>query len=978
MSRSVWRRSREGQILSGVSGALARGLGLSVPVVRASLLALGLLGGLLALSFAIFDHALLGRFASDALRRSTVALGLLLLFLYPLLALLLPAEEKPRRWDFASALGGVMILVGIGQALGLLFEPYWRAAKSAFQAGDPLWFVTWIGSFVQSEGVGMKEAVLLLFFASAGAFLWLERKAVGAFFRAMHVGVTLVGLTLLSVASGVLVPQIDGFEDPEQRVDLAREYQDYLLFRERGYQKLPAELEDGFEQYQAFRWAEGYFLYHLLHLYGIGMPEAALAPRMEQGLERFGKKYGIEERDNRRKQMAAMFSGEEKVREIGAFIQRNEESMWRCFQVSTLLDLNRAYKSHWFAALLWLLGFSVCLNAYKNWKLERSRVVHGVWMATAWVLFTAALKGFGAIEMPWGEYLPGVIAPFAATFLLFGLGVPANAFSLQKLGFFVVHNGILVLLLGGFVSKLFTDRGILNLFLGEEPQATYLRHYDTSKQARMPFALKLDHFARKEWKALEVYFPEEEFTSRPPRYTLWEGRKIDLDFVEDEQGSRPRLSIRVERLHDRAEIGVPDVAEAPEGSQVEPFPIVELRLSEATTSSGERRYLSPLEGNAFRDQVVRDPEGAYRLAAAYGGAPVDRFPEDGGPLGLLEVSVVGEEDAAPRIHPVSLGDQLEIPGGYRVSIVDATADFQVGRDARTGSVHPKPLEEQPRGRAALWVDVGPPGDEPPERRVVVEGLDPVQTGMQEAFFHSRVVLRFLWDDWAAPGPPRYLLWWRADGSPVLLAERGDLYPVEIDRPLPLPAGAEIVAKGFFHRPVFEKNIRLLEPKRSPGGWDQDFYSREPRGALVSVTQDPGTAAERTQRVVLATEDYAGSNWWFSEDGRVELLFLENTEVLPFEWRSVLSVLEPGADGRLSEVDLGPEEEREIRVNDYLYYGGYRFFQSNADPREPRYSGIGVVYDPGIPVVLLGMYTIIAGTAVAFLVRPYVQARKMGR
>ncbi len=950
-------------------------------VVRGCLLVLGLSGALLALGFAIFDHALLGHFASDALRRSMVTLGLALLFLYPLLALLLPAEEKPRRWDFASALGAVLILVGIGQAIGLLFEPYWKAAKSAFQAGEPLWFVTWIGSFVQSEGVGVKEAVLGLFFVSAGAFLWLERKAVGAFFRSMHVGVTLVGLTILAVTSGVLVPQIDGFEDPEQRVDLAREYEDYLLFRERGYQKLPAELEDRFEQYQAFRWAEGYFLYHLLHLYGIGMPEAALAPRMEQGLERFGKKYGVEERDNRRKQMGAMLSGEEKVREIGAFIQRNEDELWRFFQVSTALDLNRAYKSHWFAALLWLLGLAVFFNAYKNWRLERARVVHGVWMAAGWVAFAAALKGFGAIEMPWKEFLPGVVAPFAAGFLVFGLGVPRNAFSLQKLGFFVVHNGILVLLLGGFVSKLFTDRGILNLFLGEEPQVTYLRHYDPGKQARMPFALRLDHFARKEWKALEVYFPEEEFTSRPPRYTLWEGRKIDLDFVEDEHGSRPRLSIRVERLHDRAEVGVPDVSEAPEGSQVEPFPLAELWVAGAGDAAGEQRYLSPLEGNAFRDQIVRDPGGAYRLAAAYGDAPVDRFPDDlgdGAQLGLLEVSVVGEEDATPRIHPVGLGDALEIPGGYRVSIVDASADFQIGQDTRTGSAHPKPLEEQPRGRAALWVDVVPPGGEPSERRVVIEGLDPVQTGMQEAFFHSKVVLRFLWDDWSAPGPPRYLLCWRTDGSPVLLGESGgELFPVEVDRPLPLPAGAEIVAKGFFHRPVFEKNIRLLEPRRSPGGWEEDFYSREPRGALVSVTLDPGTPAERTERVVLATEDYAGSNWWFSEDGRVELMFLENTEMLPFEWRSVLSVLEPDAGGRLKEVELGPEEEREIRVNDYLYHGGYRFFQSNADPREPRYSGIGIVYDPGIPLVLLGMYTIIAGTAVAFLVRPYVQARKMG-
>jgi hypothetical protein len=67
------------------------------------------------------------------------------------------------------------------------------------------------------------------------------------------------------------------------------------------------------------------------------------------------------------------------------------------------------------------------------------------------------------------------------------------------------------------------------------------------------------------------------------------------------------------------------------------------------------------------------------------------------------------------------------------------------------------------------------------------------------------------------------------------------------------------------------------------------------------------------------------------------------------------------------------------VNDYLYYRGYRFFQTNAEPEFPTYSGIGVVYDPGIPVVLFGMYTIIVGTLLAFIVRPIADAYgKRGR
>ena len=46
---------------------------------------------------------------------------------------------------------------------------------------------------------------------------------------------------------------------------------------------------------------------------------------------------------------------------------------------------------------------------------------------------------------------------------------------------------------------------------------------------------------------------------------------------------------------------------------------------------------------------------------------------------------------------------------------------------------------------------------------------------------------------------------------------------------------------------------------------------------------------------------------------------------------------------LAQVEAGAEEDREIRVNDYFHHDGYRFFQTNAIPQLPNYSGIGVVY-----------------------------------
>ena len=132
-------------------------------------------------------------------------------------------------------------------------------------------------------------------------------------------------------------------------------------------------------------------------------------------------------------------------------------------------------------------------------------------------------------------------------------------------------------------------------------------------------------------------------------------------------------------------------------------------------------------------------------------------------------------------------------------------------------------------------------------------------------------------------------------------------------------------------------------------------------------------ADVVEEALFASTQDAASDIWEPGDGRFRIRFFENREMLPFEWRSVLSVYEKDAKGNDYEVDLGSEEDREIRVNDYFTYGNYHFFQTNAIPEDPTYSGIGVVYDRGIPWVLTGMYTIIAGAVIAFLVRPAVLA-----
>ena len=46
-----------------------------------------------------------------------------------------------------------------------------------------------------------------------------------------------------------------------------------------------------------------------------------------------------------------------------------------------------------------------------------------------------------------------------------------------------------------------------------------------------------------------------------------------------------------------------------------------------------------------------------------------------------------------RSIPIHLGETLDLPGGYRLRIVDAMTDLDITRD-RDESLHPLPLDEQ--------------------------------------------------------------------------------------------------------------------------------------------------------------------------------------------------------------------------------------------------------------------------------------------
>ncbi len=809
-----------------------------------------------------------------------------------------PPRPKPFRWGFVSASALIVFLICVGQAIGVMIEGF---GISAATTSPPA-----LGE--RFSNLAFKDWIFAAFLVSTAVYVWLQRGAVVRFFRTMHVGVSLVSLSCLAVLVGVLIPQIDGFEDPTERVTAAN------------YEA----------QYKAFAWAEAYFIYHLIHPYGIGMPAVDLPPPVLSSLERFGGKYGTEEQGNREKQMRAAFSGNEKTKEIGALLREHEGFFRKFFDVATALHLNRTYKSHWFASLLALLGVGVFFNTFK--------------------------------------------------------GRPETWLSARNAGHFVVHIGVMVLLVGGAISKAKTDRGIIHMDLREAAKDEYWAHGSRAKIRTMPFFVKLDRFARSDWKTLEVSFRDENFTSRPPEFTLWPGRRIELDSTPGDDGKmRPRIRLDVRAIAERAQVKSPRLWEAERRDDPMGYgPIAELAwLMPDDAQHGQSDTPSRESPLVLRprstDNLAYDPLGKFRLASAYGEDASELFPPIEAKLGRIEIRDASRGEVEPTLQPFALGEKLSTPTGYTIDVQEATANFQLDQHGRTEIRDPRPLADQNPRNPGVWVEITPPGGGTPERRLLLESVDWETHDQQKSFQYSGLVLKLYWERWRAPGPPRFVLHWGGARGPLLIGENGSETAASVERPLELGSNTSIVVKQLLHNAELEKTVEFLAPHVEGPHFDDDFYSPDPSGLEVQVTTEPGTPNEHVETVRLASTDRGLANLWQSSDERFYLRFYENDRAFPFEWRSVLSIYEKDADGKLYKVDAGDESEREIRVNDYFHYRGYRFFQTNAEPEFPTYSGIGVVYDPGIPVVLFGMYTIIVGTLLAFIVRPIAEAYgKRGR
>jgi hypothetical protein len=256
----------------------------------------------------------------------------------------------------------------------------------------------------------------------------------------------------------------------------------------------------------------------------------------------------------------------------------------------------------------------------------------------------------------------------------------------------------------------------------------------------------------------------------------------------------------------------------------------------------------------------------------------------------------------PTLQPFALGEKLTTATGYTIDVQEATANFRLDPRGQSEIRDPRPLAEQSPSNPGVWVEITPPGGGAPERRLLLESVDWETHDQQKAFQYSGLVLKLHWERWRSPGPPRFVLHWSATRGPMLIAENGTETPASAERPLELGSDTQIVVKQLLHNAMLEKTVEFLAPHIEGPNFDDDFYSDDPSGLEIQVTTEPGTPKEHVETVRLASTDRGLANLWQSADERFYLRFYENDRAFPFEWRSVLSIYEKDADGKLFKVD----------------------------------------------------------------------------
>lgn len=187
--------------------------------------------------------------------------------------------------------------------------------------------------------------------------------------------------------------------------------------------------------------------------------------------------------------------------------------------------------------------------------------------------------------------------------------------------------------------------------------------------------------------------------------------------------------------------------------------------------------------------------------------------------------------------------------------------------------------------------------------------------------------------------------------------------------------------GYYEQAVVEDDRGRHRQWKLRASFDPDLARHRLPGGdsfqLAAVWPDPQDPASRQWLSpavqLVATRDGQLLEKLLRADPP-EALFLDDRRALVFERRegevkAFLSTITAtrGADALNAQV----------AVNAPVTFAGWTLYQVNHDPRDPSYSGLEAVHDPGVAWVFVGFALISLGVFTMFYVEPRLAARRPG-
>ena len=509
--------------------------------------------------------------------------------------------------------------------------------------------------------------------------------------------------------------------------------------------------------------------------------------------------------------------------------------------------------------------------------------------------------------------------------------------SVRNLGFHAAHIGLVLVVAGATGSAFVARKGFVALQVGRTVDSYGSR--DTGEAVPLGFSLRLDEF--------ETHYHEDLYISSGSPSAPGMGDHHGFGNPSAGMQRTEKLEVGKElRLQDpddgtTFDITFAEITEAAGTGRV----MVAVEPGAEGAVQAVRLGLSERDGDSVwlrsDDPPFIDPMNRYKIRVSEGlpqGEAAASSCADVVGGGSFSVTMAG---STTPMTVRAVPGEVAVLGPLTVGFEQVFPNFRVGVE----DVSPSDFPRNPAMRASVRDESG--------------------EGGEFLFFSEERLKDFTRLPWeGVEASFDYDYWCTPTGSRIELVVDGD---GQAQAHSWLPDGTVIQADTAVGSRLAGVELTLLEAL--PAGREEWRLITDPppdatlHTALRLEVSGPGGQEERW----LLSDSAQGVTRLAGEGGGEGLLLrlAANQDRPPRDWRSHISVLEEGHVVQSAVVE----------VNEPLYYGGYSFFQSDADASRPDYSGLQVVRDPAWPLVAAGLWALLLGISWCFYVQPVMDRRK---